>query len=86
MIVFASEYIYLVIEMFLVWFLEANAIFTQQIDFGKILIIIYSLASFWFQPLLWTTKVGKPLLNTICNSLFVILKRCKVQNTNIQGF
>ena len=71
--------------MFLVWFLETNAIFTQQIDFGITVIIIYSRASFWFQPLLWTTDVGKPQLNTIYSGLFVILKRCKVQKTDIQG-
>ena len=72
--------------MFLVWFLKANAIFTQQIDFGKTKFIIYGWASFWFQPLLWTTYLGKPQLNTIYSSLFVILKCCKVQKTDIQAF
>ena len=31
-------------------------------------------------------RIGKPQLNTIYSSLFVILKRCKVQKTDIQGF
>ena len=30
--------------------------------------------------------LGKPQLNTIYSSLFVILKRCKVQKTDFQGF
>ena len=30
--------------------------------------------------------LGKPQLNNIYSSLFVILKRCKVQKTNFQGF
>ena len=31
-------------------------------------------------------NLGKPQLNTIYSSLFVILKPCKVQKTDIQGF
>ena len=31
-------------------------------------------------------RISKTQLNTIYISLFVILKRCKVQKTDIQGF
>ena len=60
--------------MFLKWFVEANTIFYPANQFwenSKSLFTAEPRSGFNHRPLIWTTQLGKPQMNTIYRSLLL---------------